>query len=390
MLEGKPVVAHFLEGYLDLSATFIYQYLKNLRAFQLIVIADSTRNLDLFPLDHKIYCLSGIWKRWTWRWVEGRLNERILRRSPYGTVLKRICGKEKPELLHAHFGIKGVELLPVKRKCGLPLITTFYGVDMSKLPRERKWREVYKKLFAEGDLFLVEGGHMRRKVIELGCPSEKVKVQHIAIDLEQYEFTSRTFPKNGTIKILMCARFKEKKGIEYAIRAMDLVRAECKNIELRIIGDGELKPQIEQLIGELDLDEYITLLGYQPHFRFIEELNSAHIFLAPSVTAADGDSEGGAPTVLLEAQASGLPVVSTYHADIPEVVLDGKSGYLVPERDAQAIAEKLSYLIKNPETWSKMKKGGREHIAQDYNIHFEVRKLESLYRSLIEQRYKVE
>lgn len=128
----------------------------------------------------------------------------------------------------------------------------------------------------------------------------------------------------------------------------------------------------------------MTLLGYQPHSVFAREASNAHILLQPSVTARNGDSEGGAPTVLLEAQSSGLPVVSTYHADIPEVVLDGKSGFLVPERDSHALAEKLEYLIKHPEIWPEMGRRGREFVEENYDINKLNQQLVEIYQNLIQ------
>ncbi|MBM3211175.1 colanic acid biosynthesis glycosyltransferase WcaL, partial [Candidatus Poribacteria bacterium] len=274
------VVAHLLDIYLPLSQTFIYQYIKNLDIFRPIVIAGKTDNLDLFPINHNIYCLGDVWKRWTWKWMEGRINERILNKSPYETVINRIFAKEKPKLLHAHSGIQGVENLYLQDKHKLPLITTFYGMDMSKMPKQKEWQKAYKELFAKGDLFLVEGPHMRDKVIELGCPQERVKIQHIAVNLDDYDFKMRKFPEDGIIKILMCCRFTEKKGVGYALHTLNLIKDQHEKIELRIIGDGELRQNIEILIKGLGLREKVILLGYQPHSRFIKELKNAHIFLA--------------------------------------------------------------------------------------------------------------
>ncbi len=112
------------------------------------------------------------------------------------------------------------------------------------------------------------------------------------------------------------------------------------DLELRIIGDGESRAEVEQYIAEHHLEPYTRLLGYQPHQVFHEQLEEAHLFIQPSVTSENGDSEGGAPTVLLEAQACGVPVLATYHADIPEVVRDGESALLAPERDPESLAGK--------------------------------------------------
>ncbi|MGR3293018.1 MAG: glycosyltransferase, partial [Candidatus Scalindua sp.] len=109
----------------------------------------------------------------------------------------------------------------------------------------------------------------------------------------------------------------------------------------------------------------------------------SHIFLSPSVTAADGDTEGGSPVGITEAQATGMPVVATYHADIPEVVLDGKTGYLSPERDVEALAQNLEKLVSNSERWGEFGYNARRHIEEEYNVRTQIRKLEDIYHSAV-------
>lgn len=171
----------------------------------------------------------------------------------------------------------------------------------------------------------------------------------------------------------------KKKGLIYALQALKQVARDLPCLELRIIGDGPLRKQLQMYTARAGLKSHVTWLGYQPHNVFAEELEHAHIFIQPSVTSRTGDSEGGAPTTLLEAQASGIPVLATLHADIPEVVLDQGSGYLVPERDVDALAEKLLYLATHPESWHSMGCIGRRHIEQNYEIRTVTHSLETLY-----------
>lgn len=390
----KPVVGQYLISYLPLSQTFIYEYLKNMRGCKSIVISHSIENFSHFPFK-PVYTLP---KR---QWPESliaRFKWKIKRKfyyqnlDSYEAIEKeivqqfiRIIIKKRVELLHAHFGPQGYYALKIKEKCGIPLITTFYGYDMSLLPKKDGWLERYKELFSCGDLFLVEGNNMKKGLIGLGCPSEKIKIQHIAADVDKFRYIERRLlNKNDTIKILFCGRFTEKKGLIYALEAIKLLVNKFSKIEFRVIGDGELRREVSDYISENNLDDYVTLLGYQPHSVFTKEAKDAHILLQPSVTAKDGDSEGGAPTVLLEAQSSGLPIVSTCHADIPEVVLDGKSGFLVPERDSLALAEKLEYLIKHPEIWTEMGRKGRVHVEESYNIRNLNHQLVEVYQNLIQ------
>lgn len=382
---SHPVVAHALQRYLGLSETFIYSVLKNLHRYRPIVMAESTENLDAFPFEPVIYSTSSI-KRFSWWWLVNGLRYRLGNRHEFFEhmmYMRQVIRKQGARVIHAHFGPRGFKMLPIKRALGIPLVTTFYGYDMSQLPRQPEWRDAYARLFAEGDLFLVEGGHMRARLIQLGCPENKVEIQHIGVDLSQLTFRERSYPSEGKVILLFCGRFTEKKGLIYALQALAQVVQEYPALEFRIIGDGEDRPEIERLISVHHLDHAVRLLGFQPHHVFIEQLAEAHIFIQPSVTASSGDTEGGAPTVLLEAQACGVPVLATCHADIPEVVRDGESGILVPERDADALAEQLRTLLEHPNGWSQMGQCGRRHIETEHDIRTLAADLEQRYDRLI-------
>ena len=375
----KPIVAHIKSSYLSIVQTFIYTYITNFQRYKPIFLTKEIINLDLFPFQN-LYCAPKL-KRYSWRWFWERSCRKLFKRELY---YENIIKKEKAKLLHAHFGSEGVGMLSLKKRLKVPLITTFYGMDMSQLAQQKRWQIAYKKLFENGDLFLVEGSHMKKGLINLGCPPQKIKIQHIAVDLNKFKYQERKLKdKDEKIRILFCGRFVEKKGLIYALKAVKLLANKFSNLEFRIIGDGELKPEIESFIKEQNMDKYVVLLGYQPHSVFGEEVQKAHILLQPSFTAQDGDSEGGAPTVLLEAQASGLPVVSTYHADIPEVVVDGKSGFLIPERDIDALAERLEFLIFNSSMWREMGFSGREHIEKNYDIEKQIQRLEKIYDEVL-------
>lgn len=373
-------VAYFRSYYLGLTETFIYQYLKNFRRVNPFVFTLNILNTDQFPFPEIHMAL---YKPYFIGNLISRFGRNILGRD---FKVESMVKKFNISLIHAHFGPDGYHLLPVKKKTGIPLITTFYGYDMSMLPRQEEWKKKYQELFEFGDLFLVEGSHMEKELVRIGCPEEKIKIQHIAIDPENIPFRLRTPKAEGEkVIILFCGRFSEKKGLLYALKAVSEVIKSFPSIEFRIVGDGELRQEVDDYIKSANISGWVKLLGMKSHDDVIKELNNADIFLHPSVTASDGDSEGGAPTIIIEAEAAGLPVVSTFHADIPEVVIDGKTGFLVKERDVLAIAEKLEYLIKNQELWQGLGKNGREHIRRNYDISKEVKKLEDIYLSLVRE-----
>jgi colanic acid/amylovoran biosynthesis glycosyltransferase len=246
------------------------------------------------------------------------------------------------------------------------------------------------KLFEHGDRFLVEGTHMRDSLMALGCPDEKVGVQHLGVNLERIEFRTRQPDDDQAVCVLVAGSFREKKGIPYAIEAFGRVREMNRNLQLTIIGDSAGAPREERekrailrIIEKYRLRDHVRWLGYQPYPVFMQELYRHHIFLSPSVTSTDGDTEGGVPVSIIEASASGMPILSTKHCDIPEVVLNGESGYLVQERDADALAEKLELLASNPCLWRSMGQKGREHMEREYNAKTQGERLEEIYDEVL-------
>ncbi|HIK07843.1 MAG TPA: glycosyltransferase [Trichormus sp. M33_DOE_039] len=287
------------------------------------------------------------------------------------------------DIIHCQFGTLSPIALAY-REAGIisgKLITTFRGIDISKYVQENG-KDVYKQLFREGEFFLANCKFFGDRAINLGCDPHKILVHGSGLDCHKFAFKSRHFPANGKIQIATTGRLVEKKGIEYAIRAVAKVAGIHPNIEYNIIGDGELKEQFELLITELNIGHIAKLLGWKQQKEIVEILDHAHIFIAPSVTAVDGNQDAPVNT-LKEAMAMGLPVISTRHGGIPELVEDGVSGFLVPERDVDAIANKLSYLITHPELWENMGKAGRNCVENKYDMNKLNDELVAIYQQLL-------
>ncbi|MEE8422934.1 MAG: glycosyltransferase [Thermodesulfobacteriota bacterium] len=355
------VVLHYCLVYLPISEVFIYRQIKFANGVDSIVVARESANTDLFPWKDVSIHHSNISGPFF-------IPKVLLGLDTFWKFCYDIVKTRKVAVLHAHFGHLGYQMLRLRRRTGLPLVTSFYGMDVSAIARKRRWQRNYRILFEEGDVFMVEGNHLKNSLVALRCPEEKIRIQHLGVELDQVPFISRVPKDDSKVVILFCGRFIQKKGLIDALRAVREGHRCYPDLEFRLIGDGEKRPQVEEFIKTNGMESYVRLLGMQPYSVVREELEKADIFIHPSLTAGDGETEGGAPTILLDAQASGLPVLSTLHCDIPEYVLDGKSGFLVQEKDWEALSDRLIYLLKNQDIWEKMGKAGRKHIEDHYDI----------------------
>jgi len=378
----KTSIIHYNDTYLNLSETFIYNYIRHIEKYNVLVIANKVDNMDLFPYD-QVYCFENQPKQSAVSLISN-IKRIWFRRILFGKYCVQIIKNNNARLVHAHFGPRGYEMLQVKKSTGLPLITTFYGQDMSQFPRKKEWLNKYRSLFEEGDLFLTEGNCMKKGLCALGCPEEKIRIQRIAINVDKYNFRLRQNKKSGEkVVLFFCGRFVEKKGLLYALEAVNRVYRTFPDIEFRIVGDGEQRKDVENMIQENKMYSYVKLLGMQPHEKVLQEMDRADVFLQPSVTAANGDSEGGAPTTVLEAQACGVPVIATFHADIPEVVVDGESALLSRERDVPGLTSNILKLLTGDCSWTEMGRAGRSFIEKNHDIKQNVHKLEELYSSCL-------
>lgn len=380
----KPIkVIHYRSIFLGLTENWIYNQINNLHTVEVIVYCYYRKNKEVFPFEdirtvkknkHNIPpFINKMWNKhahWSPHYIYWLL-------------------RDNPNVIHAHFGTSGYHMLPYSRLLEIPLITSFYGYDAYKvIKQDPKWISNYKKLFKHGRLFLVEGPAMRKKLIELGCPSEKITIHSIGVKIEDYEFHQRKFNKD--IRLMVCGRFVEKKGIPYAIEVLSKVRSKVNNkVTMTIVGDsdgkGSLtkeKKKIINVVRKYKLSKSVKFTDFIDHSELIKIAYNHHILLSPSVHAVNGDAEGGFPVILTEMLATGMPVVAFSHCDIPYIIKDGKNGFLAPEKNVDILAEKLEYLIKHPKLLMEMGKFGRKLVEEQYDIKKLNSKLEKLYFKL--------
>ena len=289
------------------------------------------------------------------------------------------------DVIHCHFGSNGRKAAYLRQIGAIQgkIFTTFHGFDITTYIYNFG-EKIYDSLFQLGDVFLPISERWKSRLIKLGC-NRKIIVHRMGIDCNKFTFTLRKLPSDGVVEIVTIARLVEKKGVEYAIKAVAKVAKSNPNIKYSIVGDGLLKEELQLLIQQLNVADVVKILGWKQQQEVVKILSNSDILLAPSVTAYNDDQEG-IPVVIMETMAMGLPIISTQHSGIPELVQDGISGYLVPERDVDALAEKLNYLIEYPELWSSMGLAGRGFVEEHYNIDKLNDRLIEIFQNTVESK----
>jgi glycosyltransferase involved in cell wall biosynthesis len=276
----------------------------------------------------------------------------------------RIFRKSRAAVVLAEYGTTGVRVLDACRRARLPLIVYFRGFDASRRDILDRYKESYRRLFREAAAIIAVSRPMREKLISLGAPLEEVYVNPSGVDCRLF---SGADPLAAPPMFLAVGRFVEKKAPQLTLLAFSEVYRACPAARLRMVGDGPLWGACRDLAKALEIDEAVTFCGPQPHPIVQEEMRRARCFVQHSVEAANGDSEG-TPGAILEAGASGLPVVATRHAGIPDVVIEGETGFLVDERDVKGMAAHMLRLSQEPALAGQLGRAARERVCQEFSV----------------------
>ncbi len=248
------------------------------------------------------------------------------------------------QLFHVNFGHVAVDLQLHAKRLGIPMTTYFLGVDASACLKKRDFIEKLKCSFF--NTVFVNSEDMKKRLQPHLPSNAKCRVAYCGIPLSRFQFKHRTTVPDGAL-FLQVSRLEKKKGVDVTLQAFNkYVKESDRNARLVIAGDGPLRERLMQLAHALDLNERVSFLGSIGYQRYIELLQTADVFIHPSVTADDGDMEG-LPTAICEAMACGLPVLATRHSGIPEVITDGENGYLAEERDVSGLYDRMILLRKS-------------------------------------------
>jgi len=359
----RPTVLIFKEDLLPTSETFIEAQTNHLKAFapRYIGLGRATPSLSV-PSD-SILLTSG-------RSPLATMKQKLYRRFGFAPVFHHNATSAKASLLHAHFASGGRSALQLARRLRIPLIVTLHGSDVTT---RINFRQRYEELWDKASIFVCVSEFIRRKAADAGFPEEKLRVLYTGIDSDVFQ--PQPGPRNRNL-LLFVGRLVAKKGCPFMLHAIAAVKRSYPSIQTVVIGDGPLRPSLEQLAAQLGIS--CQFLGAQPAAVVRKWLCAARVFCAPSVTASNGDSEG-LGMVFGEAQAMGTPVVSSRHGGIPEIVLDGRTGLLAPEGDSKTLALHILRFLKDEHFWKECAERGADWVRTRFDLKFQTKQLEQIY-----------
>jgi colanic acid/amylovoran biosynthesis glycosyltransferase len=303
----------------------------------------------------------------------------------FNQIIAVIRGRGEYDIIHCHFGQRGndglifMELEAIKGK----LIVSFHGMDANVGSLEER-KQLYRKLFVSDACFTANTLYTKGKLIELGCKAEKIFQLYSSLWVDNFPFHIRIPKQDGRFNLLSIARLTEKKGLYYSIQAFKKMVDAGFNTSYHIVGDGPLKEELMSLSSNLGLGQMVKFHGALTQEAIREVAEQCHIFVLASIQANNGDSEGQG-LVLQEAQAMGMPVISTRHNGIPEGVLEGKSAFLVAEKDVDALAERMIFLATNPQCWLDMGHAGRKFVEENFDTSVLNQRMIGIYGNLLDE-----
>jgi glycosyltransferase involved in cell wall biosynthesis len=371
-------VAIFRHNLFRISEPFITEQARHLRRYRPLFVGrkrfgpppDGTSSLALEDL-YASFTLPRI----GWQMLTGGVR-------PYLRLLERA----QPALIHAHFGIEGVSALKLAMHLKIPLVTTFHGFDatlkthaMLASPAYFRYPLLRRRLAREGDLFLCASSFIRKRLLDAGFPESRTHTHYIGVDCRTIR------PRDDSeeqLLILHVARLVEVKGTRYLLRAFARAARNCASVRLLIIGDGPLRRPLHALAVSLGVAERVDFLGALPHTEVLSWMRKAAILVLPGIHTATGREEG-LGMVLLEAAATGVPLIGSRIGGIPECIVDGKTGFLVPQRDAEALAQRIAELLEDPGRRHSMGAAGRALIEDRFDIERQTAALERFYDSAL-------
>lgn len=374
----QPVVASYCTTFLKPEMRHIYRQVTGLKRYETFVMTRERmqekefpfENVELIPRARKNF-IKRFWLKYVMRkppvYYRGELQ-----------VLLKMLKRRPADLMHVYFGHTGVHLLPFIQEWNKPCVVSFHGMDIQPRPEQEGFDAQMQQLLQTVPLVLARSHSLLKGLERLGCPTEKLRLNRTGIPLAQFPFQQRPMPADGSWRFVQACRLIAKKGIGTAIQAFSKFHAKHPRARFRIAGEGPQKAKIEALIEELGLGHAIELSGFLSQQELADLYAKSHIFVHPSEMPPDQNQEG-VPNSMLEAMATGLPVLATTHGGIPEAVTHERTGLLVPERDVEALFQAMCQITGDTDQLYILGQAASQSVREEFEQTKQIEKLEGYY-----------
>ena len=362
-----PRAAVFSTNFLDYSQTFVHQEVTHHQRYQVEVFCRTRMYEERFPFApvHVGGSMYGL--------------------TRHSAAFHRTLASGNFDVVYGHFGTGSLYALPYARAHALPLVVTFHGYDVPLLTSRSRFlpQNWLYALLAPGllrtmTLGLCASRELLELLVQAGVSRERLRLYQLGIDLSAFRRAAR-----GPVpRIAMIGRFVEKKGFEYGLRAFASCLARGIRAELVLVGAGEREASYRALAADLLISEHVRFAGVLAPAAVAALLSETDVLMAPSVVGAGGDRESGV-IVVKEASASQVAVIGSEHGGIPEIIDEGRTGFLVPERDVAALSERLSMLLADRALAERFGAEGRAKMEREYDLSSRVQALEAHYDEAI-------
>lgn len=379
---ARPVVFSYCATFLPPEMLHVYRQVSGIAAFENWVVTRRRQNPDRFPYPRVVEL-----RKSPWRWLARIYHRSQGARVPVSRAERRhflqLAAERRPALLHVYLGTEALRVIEVLEHFPGARIVSFHGADLSN----DLDRQSYQRLWSCAELFLSRSDSLRRDLLALGCPAERIRLNFTGVPLSAAA-TPRVLPRwrqGEVVRAVQACRLIAKKGLEVTLEAISLLQQAGVPIELTLAGDGPERVPLERRSAELSWTRPPRWVGFLTEEQLMALYAESHLFLHPSRTTSSGDREG-IPNSLLEAMASGLGVVSTRHSGIPEAVEHGVSGWLIEEARTDALTSAIQRILDDPEQFQRVTAGAIQRIGARFSTARCVDALEAAYREAAAMR----
>ena len=375
---ARGVVASYCTTFLKKEMRHVYRQITGLSAYRTFVMTKSRENADTYPFADvevlprpRINFISRFVKKYI------RRMEPVFYRGEYDQLCG-VLGRRDADLLHVYFGHTGVHLLPFIRNWPKPSVVSFHGMDIMLRNNEPGYNNRLRELLGVLPLVMARSKSLAARLEELGADASKIRINRTGIPLGDFPYCERRAPADGRWILAQACRFIEKKGLPDTLEAFAAFREKFHGARLILAGEGPMEGSLRDKCSRLGIEGSVDFPGFLDANALADLYRRAHVLLHPSITTGRGDQEG-IPNALLEAMATGLPVVATRHGGIPEAVRDEIDGFLVPESRPDALADALLQLTSDPARYSAMSAASAKQVRAEFEDSESIRRLEAIY-----------